>query len=567
MKKNVLTFALLFVTLCSFAQTAVNKDGTLKFKGNVAIIVNSRYYTFQNGKVIKAVDDEIAKTMKTVLRTLVMEKFQNLGFGIVNRDDEASRQVEELIEENKLEDYLDGISVKAKNQGADYLFIVEHVQYSENDAATQTEISTRLIFVENNLGYHSFFRSEARGLVNNEDKMRAKIKEDVKAISNYLEQSLMNIFPEQYFIAKADGKTWNLGVYQTNGMIMPTDKFYAFDFKKENMQIENKTVPIQVIEQVAICQNPKASSGGYLQVKSNKQLSNTSNIVLFRNVSQPVFQGTNQMTITFFGLNADNNSYDGLVKNRINNAVFAGITRHPGFQLIEHDHLPTLKKERELQKGEDFIDGHVVEQMKAIGAKYLLKLENYTRNGGQVSFKMSFISVEQNMIIRTIDVVTSIDNIENEMYKQLCERISYPCVIRTMGKGELEISSTISLLNGTNCILHMTKAIQNPMTGETSYNEADVCTVTVEKYMGNKCIVSVEDVLSAEDMKKLDEYSDAGMVTIQIDGSKMKSDFDIQTDVQQKAEKQEKRQKTKETLRGIGKALLNGVKVNVEVNE
>ena len=103
MKKNVLTFALLFVTLCSFAQTAVNKDGTLKFKGNVAIIVNSRYYTFQNGKVIKAVDDEIAKTMKTVLRTLVMEKFQNLGFGIVNRDDEASRQVEELIEENKLE--------------------------------------------------------------------------------------------------------------------------------------------------------------------------------------------------------------------------------------------------------------------------------------------------------------------------------------------------------------------------------------------------------------------------------------------------------------------------------
>lgn len=43
-----------------------------------------------------------------------MQKFQNMCFGIVNRDDEATKQVEELIEENKLEDYLDGISAKAK---------------------------------------------------------------------------------------------------------------------------------------------------------------------------------------------------------------------------------------------------------------------------------------------------------------------------------------------------------------------------------------------------------------------------------------------------------------------
>lgn len=68
--------------------------------------------------------------------------------------------------------------------------------------------------------------------------------------------------------------------------------------------------------------------------------------------------------------------------------------------------------------------------MKSIGAMFLLKLEDYQRNGANVSLKVSLISVEQNMILRTVDVVSSIDNIENEMYKQLCDRFAFPCVVK-----------------------------------------------------------------------------------------------------------------------------------------
>ena len=558
MKKQILSFVLLFAALYTSAQTAVNKDGTIKFRGNVAIFVNSRYYTFQNGSAVKSVDDGVASALETSLRALSMEKFQNISFGIVNRDDEASRQVEDLIEENKLEDYLEGISVRAKNQGADYLYFVDVVAYGENNSL-QIDISTRLLNVENNFGYHSFYRSEPIAL-NNEGQMRTETSKMVKAFSLSLENSLLNIFPEQYYISKADGKTWFLGAYQPNGMIMPTDKFFAFRFQKENVQLGENTMPLQVLENIAICKEPSLSSG-LLAVESSKKADNPSEIVIFRNSPQPLLQGP--MSVTFFGLETDNDSFDGLAKARINNAIFAAITRHPGLQLIEHDHLASLKEERELQKGEDFIDGHVVEQMKAIGARFLIKLENYERNGGQVAFKMSFISVEQNMIWRTVDVVSSIDNLENEVYKQICDRFGFPCVVKKEGKNKYELSSVISLRTGNDCILQLTKPTQNPVTGETSYNRVDVCSLLFEEYKGNKCIVSVNKVFSKEDLKNIEQNSKSGLVTFIIDGSKIKSELDIQTEVQRQVEKQEKRQKAKSILKIIGNELLNNAKVSV----
>ena len=561
MKKIIFILCALFYVFGVHAQTAVNQDGSIKFRGNVAIIVDSKSYTFKNGNAVKTIDDAMSVLLKTSLRAIAMEKFQNIAFGVVNRDDEATRQVESLIEENKLEDYLDGVSVSAKNQGADYLYLVEAKTYGEDEAAAQIEISTRLMNVENNMGYHSFFRSDAI-VLNNEEMIRREVSKIVKEFSSSLEHTLMCIFPEQYFVSQSNGKDLTLGAYQPNGKIMPSDKFYVFKFQKADMQLGGTSTPIQILENIAIGLNPTLKNG-QLTVKADKQVPNSSDIILFRNISQPVFKGTNQMTMTFFGLDNDNESFDDMIKGRINNAMFDAITRHAGLQLIEHDHLSSLKKERELQKSEDFIDGHVVEQMRSIGAMYLLKLEDYQREDAQVSMKISLISVEQNKILRTIDVVSSVDNIENELYKQLCERIAYPCVVKKIGKDKIEISSVLSLTEGDDCILQLTKATKNSMTGEVSYNRGDVCSLKFNTYKGNNCIMSVKKILSQGDMSDIENNSSAGLVSIRIDGSSSMSDSSSKTDVQQKVDKEERKQKTKESLKNLGKSLLNSSSVKV----
>lgn len=563
-KLSVLLWFMFFATNI-FSQTVTNADGTLKFRGNVAILVEGRSFTFQNGKFVKQVDDEVMSNLKTTLRALCMEKFQDVCFAVVNRDNDAFEQVSQLISENKLEDYLSGVSVSAKSQGADYLFLVDITNYGENNTAAQFEISTRLMNVENNMGFHTFYRSDAV-VLGDEDNMRKTAKRIVRDFSASLESFIQNIFPEQYFIAKVNGKTWSLGAYQPNGRILPSDKFYAFKFQKDNIQLGQTAVPVQILQKVSECENPTAN-GGYIQVKSDKSIASASDIVLFRNVSQPVFQGVNQMTMTFFGLPYDTESYDGLTMNRINNAVFSAITRHAGLQLIEHDHLANLKKERELQKSEDFIDGHVVEQMKAIGAAYLLKLESYERTDAQVSFRMSLISVAENRIVRTADVKTSIDNIENEMYKQICDRIANPCIIKRIDKNTFEMTTVISLKEGDCCILSKRKAIQNPMTEETSYSKAEVCKLTVKEYCGNRCVLSVNEIMNKEDMEDLEECSRNGLVTFIIDGSKIQSDTDTKSDVKQKAEKKEKSEKRNNflnKLKEVGKETVRNMKVNVK---
>lgn len=538
MKKISIILWIMLFAISTFAQTTTNVDGTLKFRGNVAIFVDGHSFTFQNGSYVKQVDDDTMVAMKTALRILSLEKFLNMSFSVVNRDDEASEQVAELIRTNKLEDYLDGLSIAAKGQGADYLFLVDVTNYGEDNVAAQFEVSTRLINVENNLGYHTFYRSEAM-LLRDEDDMQMGVNKIVRDFSASLEEFLLNIFPEQYFVAKADGKTWFLGAYQPNGRILESDKFYAFRFQKENIQLGQNLVPIQVLRKVSTCKTP-VSNGGYIQVKSDNTASNFSDIVLFRNLSQPIFQGANQLTMTFFGLDYDTETFDGLTKKRINNAVFSAITRHPGLQLVEHDHLSDLQKERELQKGEDFIDGHVVDQMKAIGAMYLLHLESYERIESQVTFKLSLISVANNQIIREVEVKTSIDNIENEMYKQICDRVANPCSVKIIDKNTLEMSSIISLREGDNCILSRTTAVKNPMTGEVSYLKANVCTLTVKEYGGNKCILSIDKILDKSGMENLEESSTAGLITFCIDGSKIRSNLDIQSGVNREVEKQDK---------------------------
>lgn len=564
MKKFLSVFCMLLYVMGLHAQATVNQDGTLKFRGNVAIFVNFKSYTLRDGKAEKRVDVETATLLKNTLRAFAMEKFQNIAFGIVNRNDEANRQVEALIEENKLEDYLDGISVKAKNQGADYLYFVDATLYAENEQAAQIEVATRLLNVGNNLGYHFFFRSEPLSL-NDIEGSRKEISRVVKYFSSSLETSLNCLFPEQYFIARADGKVLTLGAYQPNGRIMPTDKFYAFRYKKDVTQLNGVSVPIQVLERICFCQKP-AMANGQFTVRADKSISPASDIILFRNVAQPIFSGTNQLTVTAFGLASNGTSLDDLTKSRINNALYAAITRHPGLQLIEHDHLASLKQERELQKGEDFVDGHVVEQMKAIGAMYLLHLDGYQRAGATVSMKLSLIDVGKNQVVRTVDVVSSLDNIENELYKQLCQRIAFPCLVKREGKSQIELTSVLSLTSGDDCVLELTKPVQNPATGEVTYSRSDVCTLHFDTYMGNKSLLTIGKVFSEDDLADIESASAAGRVTFRINGSEILSGTSAQTDVQQKAEQEEKKQKRKDTLKKFRKSLIENTRVRIRRN-
>lgn len=557
MKNFVFLMCAMIMCTFSFAQNATNADGTIKSRGNVAIMVTSHSFTFQDGIFKKQIDDETIITLKSAINAMAMQKFGNSGFGIVNRDNEAYENVKKVMEEQKLEDYINGFSVQAKGEGADCLFLTDITTFSENNFS-QTFISCRLINIANNIGLHYSMKTEPINM-SNEIKMATEIRQMVNEFGEFLNKHILDAYPEQYAIVKSEGKKIYLAAYQPNGRILESDKFYAFQYTQEALKIGQQSQPVTVLKPLAVATEATAASG-YCLVKSDKALQPSNDIVLFRNQQNPKVSA-GPMTWTYFALQYKPNTYEGFIMNRVNNAVYDALTRHPGSVIVEQEHLLELKKERELQKTEDFIDGHVVEQMKAIGAQFMIHLENFSINGSQISFKLNAISVEQNKILRTIDVVTSIDNIEDEMYKQICERMAYPCNILSMDKNSINLISGWSLNPGDEFIIQVNKEMKNPITGEISYNRVEVCKCNVIEYNGNKFTAAINEVISEEDFKILPKYSEANSTTICMDGSSIKSSISTESDLEKAIKKQEKKEKRKAFVKSLGKALQESVTI------
>ncbi len=533
MKKILSIICAMMVCVISFAQNATNADGTIKHRANVAIMVTSNSFTFENGAFKKLINDELSMTLKSAFNAAAMQCFGNSDFGIVNRDDDAYANVKKILEEQKMEDYINGFSVQAKGDGADCLFLTDVTVYYKNGFC-QIFISYRFMNIGTNVGFHYSMKTEPIDVAN-AMQVQARIGSMVKEFLDSLYDHILDIYPEQYAIAKSDGKKLYLSAYQPNGRILKSDKFYAFRYTQEILDLGQQKFPVTVLEPLSVATGAEPAMG-YCLVKSNKALQPSNDIVLFRNQPQPMVSA-GPMTWTYFPLTYKPNTYEGFIMNRVNNAVYDALTRHPGSIIIEQEHLSELKKERELQKTEDFIDGHVVEQMKAIGAQYLLHLDDFKLMGSQVKFTLKTVSVEQNKILRAVEVVTSIDNIENEMYKQICERMAYPCNILSYTMNDVCIISGWALEIGEEFIIQVNKAVENPISGEITYNRVPVCKCEVVEYKGNKSVAKIAEILSEEDFKLLPNYSRAGTATIYIDGTSIKTSTSKVSDLEKAAKR------------------------------
>lgn len=552
MKKLILAIAIGIVSIASYAQTVTNADGTLALRGNVAVLSTYNAFTFKNGVFEKQIGDEVAEKVKAANNALAIQLFTNAAFGVVNRDNEAYNNVVKLLEEYKSEDYIDGFAIQAKGQGADCLFLIDNTVITKEEYI-QYFYSCRFISIANNVGYHFTLKSDPIKM-GEEDKMHQAAASLTNDCIKYIQQLILDVFPEQYGIAAASGKKLYLMAYQPTGQIMSDDKFYAFRFSTD--QILGGNLSIAVMEKLDEASVVGLESG-YLAVKTKSTLTSTDGVYFYRNQAEPKLMASS-MPFTFFELPVDYTTYEGFVKKRINNALYHALTRHPGTTLIEQEHLSDLKKERELQKTEDFIDGHVVERIAAIGAQYMLHVENLKVDGGQVTFLLNMVSVEENRILRSIEVTTSIDNIEDELYKQICERVLFPCELKLVDKNILEVSTGWTIAEGDKFIIELTKQIVNPLNGEVSYTVVPLCKCTVSKYMGNKCQAVVTEVLDKKEFKQIEQHSPMGTLAVKMDASAIRSNLSDQTEIDKAVEKQAKKEENRQKAANFMNNLLKG---------
>ena len=338
-----------------------------------------------------------------------------------------------------------------------------------------------------------------------------------------LESFLYSLFPEQYFIAEAKGKDLALGAYQTNGRILPSDKFYAYKFKKEPISLMGQKFDAQIIQPIGSATQAKLEKGKLI-VKADTKLNANPEIVLIRNlpevkISQP------SITVTYFGLDYDSESSDGFARQRVNNAMLSAITENPFIQLIEQETIEELHKEREIQKSEDFLNGHTVAQMKAIGAGIILKVDNYISDGTNAQFVLSIIDVASNQIVRQVEIESTLDDLETAILKNLYDRfVSFANVVSADKKG-FTIITLSTIPQGTILEFYATIEQKNPLTGEIGCVNSMLVSGEVIASHGQQSVIRpIEKTNLINDYSDLKTFSDANNLSVKIDGSKIKID-------------------------------------------
>lgn len=123
----------------------------------------------------------------------------------------------------------------------------------------------------------------------------------------------------------------------------------------------------------------------------------------------PFLKGQEKITIGVLPVtHTSGNSYQETVA--ITDALTSAFVKTQRFILVDRSKMEALKKEKQLQKTEDFMDGKTIEQSKSMGAQFLISstLNSYENDGHVCKFalNLSVIDVASGQIVSS-DMIES----------------------------------------------------------------------------------------------------------------------------------------------------------------
>ena len=338
------------------------------------------------------------------------------------------------------------------------------------------------------------------------------ITEEKQAYREYM----MYAFPNFFVLQNTKGKTATCAAASLFG-IDNTDKAYFYEWQTVDGPIKGKNFSFSKMTLKATGTDPKIVNG-LVQFKLDKALASTNNLVIkLGDIYHSELNTYSHIPVAVADFKISGNSFDDYCKTQINNAVYMALSNFDEVNIIENNELVLIKNERELQKTEDFIDGSVIEQFKASGAYYVLRLSEYTQNDQVVNFHMNVVDVESSTIVKDFAINCHISNIDKIVNYYVSLIFVAHCSIAQATDKQLTVYvlHPIASYPGEPLSLLYNKPIKNPMTGETLYNRVVVAECQLSEWNGQEYILRVSNVIDKEDFAKLNDLKGHGLFFLQ----------------------------------------------------
>jgi TolB-like protein len=174
--------------------------------------------------------------------------------------------------------------------------------------------------------------------------------------------------------------------------------------------------------------------------------------------------------------------------NSIQETVTNAFVKTKRFNIVDRSKMDALKKEKELQKTEDFIDGNVIEQGVSLGAKHLVS--------GRVTSVSKFSGYRERSKLDG----TKVSQLVNEA------KINFTCQIIDVETGLVINSETFSANGGGAFLgLSMAKNIDDAFSSSLSSLERDI-----DRWVGT----NFPAIFSIAEIQEKDSKGDAKMILI-----------------------------------------------------
>ncbi len=513
--KKFVTLALLFATCVSFAQVATDENGNKVFNGS-SVAIFTRVTKFAVGGVVdikKVMPGELEEELRVTLNTMATSAAQSQGVQVVNRDDATFKKTQQWLDESKSEDYLDGLSIRARSIGATHLLVQDATFYTYGNAYIILEIMYNVISVQTNISSRNIRRYRLN-VTGSEKEISDMLAQEKAAIRKYF----MDAFPGFFVLQKTSGNTALLAVTSAFG-IDTQDKVCFYNWENIKLPLHGLTYDFSKMELVSVGTNPKLTNG-YLQVKLDRKLLSTNSLVIKLGDCQHSEIGTyHHVPVAFVDLKFTGNPADDFCKKQVNNAVYNALYDFACINLIESDELSLVKKERELQKSEEFIDGSFIEQFKASGAQYVLSISEFSQNQRFVKFKLSALDVSTGEIAKDYLIECHISNIDEVIKYHINLLFVSPIAIGENSKKQIKVYPILPIASneGEPFSILFNKPTKNPMTGQTIYNRVEIAKCTLTRWNIQEYVMTITKITSKEDFDAIGSIKGTGLFYLKKD--------------------------------------------------
>ena len=523
--KQLFTCLFLSLTLCLGANAQmVDENGEKTYVANVAIVVNETMYNIDGGKM-REVDIQGRETLKSALTLWLSQHFAQNGFMIVNNDQSVNAKINAIIEENKLEEYIDGLAVQAKNVGAQFLVLLDYTMYMEDNKNVSTDYSFRFIDVNSNIAAHRYVSHQA--VCNDVSQLNNAAATALNKFRTEFNDFFNTQFLGQFVVSEVKGKKTKM--FATRPIPLQKDELvHYYKWYYEPSCFQGQDLQFCVLDYLS----PSAPLGkakidtqtGAVKLNAEEAIKANPQEMLAVVGAKWFSVGTSLLNnfFTFVELPYNEQSPEGYARKSVNQAVYNALTNTPNHNMIiESSLLPELKAERERQKDEAFMYAENNARKKylemfqtgAFGAQYLIDIDNFKvdeEDWKKVSFTLNCHFVDKNAQHKSVDVSCHLSNIKEVMQYHINQYLNTPVSIASYDKKTLSVYSPMYIKANVGDVfeLYNHMKITNPMTGEVSYQRTVVAEYEYLEWKGQKHVLELKKVLNKDLFKQMDKLKE-----------------------------------------------------------